>query len=354
MKTRFFILIAGLAFLMYSCDASNDAKQEEPEIVIPEPEPEPEPVPEPEPKPDLFHFTQGELDLIDSLINLVPVEITDGFKDKFRAWGDTWSNRFFILQSSTFIFSYSCEYDHLLRYCEKYGKAMYPMVIAKFTLDESSQSYPREFQYSINLLKDFLNAGSDYCVLYDSINEALGDNWQYWLTVYAKKLLADEKDNIILSIQDCKQGLHNESSLTALESNQIASFINLIPATITDEFEEKFQACEQTWGLPEFGLGRSRYHSYQSGEYQVLLEYCEKSGKAVWPLIIDKISQNEILVLNLFADLSEAPDYYIEESKFIVLMNCNSHSSSYTLLMRYCKRLLVEESDSILSAIQDL
>ena len=351
MKARlFFILIAGLAFLLYSCDASNDATQEDPEIIIPEPEPEPEP----KPNPDLFLFTQGELDLIDSLINLIPVEITDGFKTKFLAWEDTWSNGFLKLQSATFIFSYSSEYDHLLRYCEKYGKAMYPMVIAKFTLDESSWNDPSDSQLSINLLKDFLNAGSDYCVLYDSINEALGDHWQYWLTVYAKKLLADEKDNILLSIQDCKHGLHNESDFTALESNQIASFINLIKSTITEEFEEKFQTCEQTWGLPEFGLGRSRYHSYQSSEYQVLLEYCENYGKAVWPLIIDKISQNEILVLNLFADLPESPDYYIEDSKFIVFMNCNSHSSSYAILMRYCKRLLVEENNNILNAIQDL
>ena len=184
MKTKYFFkLIVGFALLMFSCN--ND--------VIDDPDDDTETIsPEPEPDPDKYNFTQSELDLIDSLIHLIPVEIIAGFEAKYNEWEEAWNRPEFVAISVLFGYTLCEEYDNLVDYCKKFSKIIWPLVIDKY-VNEHKVLY---------LLKDVIYEGTDF---FEEISEKYGctdRNEQYMFAIsdaiaFCKNMLATEKDNLM-------------------------------------------------------------------------------------------------------------------------------------------------------------
>ena len=67
----------------------------------------------------------------------------------------------------------------------------------------------------------------------------------------------------------------------------VAFLVELIPSNIRVIFEEKYLAWVESWERYKY---QSWYRAFaQSEEYFDLLDYCKKHGKALYPLVIDRI-----------------------------------------------------------------
>jgi hypothetical protein len=144
-----------------------------------------------------------------------------------------------------------------------------------------------------------------------------------------------------------------ESSFFISDLNQIASLKSQIPATIRSNFEEKYHAWENTWNRPELAIHSNPYLYAQSIEYESLLEYSLKYGKAIWPLLFDKLAQKDFFVVNLLKDLTYGGkrSFYDDIVKF---EKDRPLPSTYTVLVDYCKGLLAREDVNIQKSIKDI
>jgi len=87
-------------------------------------------------------------------------------------------------------------------------------------------------------------------------------------------------------------------------------------------------------------------------QYDILLEYCKQYGKAVFPLLIDKVAQGEFFVLNLLKDLTYGGNWNFMDDIAMVTGKFSPFIRSN--LIDYCKKLLVKEEVNILKSIQTI
>ena len=174
------------------------------------------------PAPDFNQvcFDQSELDLIDSLSNLIPANTRAEFYSLYLTWTETWGNPE-IVGSGPYSRAKSTEYYNLLNFCLKYDKALIPLII-----DIIAQ---REYYYTLNLIKDMTYFGSIDFLDYIYPSPSLGIFYPISVNIvnYCKKLLKDEKDNILRSINDIT-GIKDVAFITnAIVINNQKIFINL-------------------------------------------------------------------------------------------------------------------------------
>lgn len=113
---------------------------------------------------------------------------------------------------------------------------------------------------------------------------------------------------------------------------------------------------KKTWSEPDIAVNSNPYKYAESKQYIELSTYCSKYGKAMYPLIINKLAEGDIFVLNLLRDLS-----YGGSQKFIddITPEINTEigkpvPSLYSNLVDYSKKLLLKEQDNILKSIQTI
>ena len=145
----------------------------------------------------------------------------------------------------------------------------------------------------------------------------------------------------------------DESSFSTSDLNQISLLIKQIPTYIISNFEKKYFAWEETWRKSEISIHSNPYMYAKSFEYEKLVKYCVQYGKAIWPLLIDKLSTGETLIVNLLKDLTYnrgTPDFI----DYIRMMSSDKMPFLYSNLVDYCKKLLANEEENILNTIRNL
>jgi hypothetical protein len=153
--------------------------------------------------------------------------------------------------------------------------------------------------------------------------------------------------------QPVKEG---ETYFSPSDLELIAALKNTLPSDVISGFEEKYSAWKSTWTIP--GMGGAYIRDFaQSEEYDKLLHYCARYGKAAWPLFIDKLARGDVFTGNLFEDL-----IYTGKGRLIAnLMAPYLPSqigiplpSSISLLREYSQKLLAQEETNIRIAIRDI
>ena len=149
--------------------------------------------------------------------------------------------------------------------------------------------------------------------------------------------------------------ISSESRFSPSELNQIATLKSYIPTLVASGFDEKYHAWVNTWSKPEIAIHSNPYMYAKSSEYENLVQYCMKYGKATWSLVFDKLAHGDIFVISLLKDLT-----YNGNSNFdidimpIIVEAGKQYPSLYSILVDYCKRLLAKEEANILKSIMDI
>jgi hypothetical protein len=142
-------------------------------------------------------FTQSDLIRIAVLKDHIPANITATFDTKYLAWEKTWSKPEIAIYSNPYKYAESSEYKDLLMYCAKYGKSVWPLFIDKLAQTNI---------FVVNLLRDLTYGGNinfidDITPPYDGVVSKPVPSLYSNLVDYTKKILTNEQDNIIKSIQ---------------------------------------------------------------------------------------------------------------------------------------------------------
>ena len=143
-----------------------------------------------------------------------------------------------------------------------------------------------------------------------------------------------------------------QSSFSTSELNWIATLKANMPTAVISEFDTKYLTWEKTWDRPEIGIHSNPYRYAESTEYESLLAYCKKYGKAIWPLVFDKLAKRDIFVISLLRDLT-----YTGTGNFGAEITRSASvklPSLYTMQVDYCKGLLIKEDVNIQKSILDI
>lgn len=88
-------------------------------------------------------FKKKENHRIEELINNLSNKTINNFMKKYIVWSTTWKNQAIKFQSNIRAYANSNEYNHLLKFCQKEGKKVLPLIFKKF-----------DNPYIINLISD--------------------------------------------------------------------------------------------------------------------------------------------------------------------------------------------------------
>ena len=143
---------------------------------------------------DKVSFSQSELDQIADLVNSIPVIIKDDYNELYTEWQSARS-----IHSNRNIYFLLDEYYDLLEYCKIYGRAIWPLVLVDIS----------KYLYNYNLLIALTNAESITSLPAVSFSFVEGVNptpyIHYTSVVFCKKLLVEEYDNMLKSIQEISE-----------------------------------------------------------------------------------------------------------------------------------------------------
>ena len=131
---------------------------------------------------DSDSFNSSDLKKISDLKNCIPNSIIAEFEKKYIIWKNTWDNPRIAISSNAYDYAKSEEYDELLKYCEKHGNVVLPLIIEK--LAENGDIVV------VNLFRDLIYEGDeDFCEFIDDKNfSGLYSN----LVVYSRNLMENE------------------------------------------------------------------------------------------------------------------------------------------------------------------
>ena len=146
-----------------------------------------------------------------------------------------------------------------------------------------------------------------------------------------------------------------ESFFSISDLNLINKLIDLLPDNVLSEFDERYYRWKNTWSRPEIAIHSNPYEYAESLDYVYLLEYCMKYGKAILPLVISKLTPEDIFVVNLLKDLTYNGDrYFLDQLASPFFKSGKPLPSLYSILIDYCKTLLAKESVKIVKSIRDI
>jgi len=166
-------------------------------------------------------FNESELAIISFLIDLIPEKIKAGYDEKYLAWEKSWTR--YELHSGDIFYALSDEYDDLVHYCKKYGKAIYPLVFNKVA---------QRGRYTSNLLRDLTyNRDDSFYDYLASPFKCIPTNlkWdlkQSALVYYCKGLLEVENEDILKAILETIEK-ENESFETKVSVNSQGILLHL-------------------------------------------------------------------------------------------------------------------------------
>ncbi|MCL1932573.1 MAG: hypothetical protein FWF53_01990 [Candidatus Azobacteroides sp.] len=125
------------------------------------------------------------------------------------------------------------------------------------------------------------------------------DMWNYGSILYYYR----PKSGIV-NFSPPATSANQESSFSVSDLNRVVTLKNQISTVVLSGFEEKYRAWEKIWSRPELAIQSNPYLYALSTEYESLLKYCTKYGKAIWPLLIDKLAQGDLFIVNLLKDIT--------------------------------------------------
>jgi len=145
------------------------------------------------------------------------------------------------------------------------------------------------------------------------------------------------------------------SEIAELSSAELSVTDNVksqLSNAVISEFEKLYSAWSKTWALPEVALNSDPRKYAESKEYSALVEFCNKYGKATWPLFIEKLNQGDIFNINLLEDLTIAENKnLLDEVKASGEIKSRSMNVVPTLrsnAINYAKKLLSKHQIEIL------
>ena len=141
-------------------------------------------------------FSEAELSKIAFLIDLIPTIIITDFNIKYLEWKKTWSRPEIALSSGARKSAESDEYYSLLEFSAKYGDAILPLIFIKLYEKVHHDSYLLE---DLSLPK-YQNVYDDVMAAQCPPHNILPPTIYAWIK-FSKRLLEEEYDNILLSIQ---------------------------------------------------------------------------------------------------------------------------------------------------------
>jgi len=142
-------------------------------------------------------------------------------------------------------------------------------------------------------------------------------------------------------------------NFTDSELEQIATLVELVPEFLKTGFNDKYQKWTEFCASPEVG-----FHTFVSGyaygeEYADLLKYCKPFDKAVWPLLFEHVVNKNRLISNLLRELTAdgIPGFLLETVQSLQEPGMD-YPDTHSVRVVFCKKLLVDEYDNIIKAIQ--
>jgi hypothetical protein len=102
---------------------------------------------------------------------------------------------------------------------------------------------------------------------------------------------------------------------TEAEKASITELIEKLPQEVRQQFDTKYEAWKATWDAPSLAFRSDPRAWALSEQYEQLLQFCQEQGKAVWPLIFERLQQDRcFIVSNLLGDLTlEKYGYILDE-----------------------------------------
>lgn len=155
-----------------------------------------------------------------------------------------------------------------------------------------------------------------------------------------------------------EKNLMEEASMSSIELNDLLALTEQLPNEIKSEFIAKYNNWEKTWQKLEIAMHSDPGKYAESQEYEELLSFCQKTGKASWPLAIEKLAEGDFFSINLLFDLTLSGNKsLLEEVKktgSATARSLNSHlPSPYSNAINYAKKLMQNEKASILAATKN-
>lgn len=131
-----------------------------------------------------------------------------------------------------------------------------------------------------------------------------------------------------------------------------------IPLAKVANFEKKYSAWKETWTNTQIAIYSDPKKYTQSKEYSELLELCENYGKASWPLFVEKLTNGDILAINLVEDLTFSENKNLmNEVKNSAISTKSAGTqlpSMYSNYVNYCTKLLDKSKTEIQSSINQI
>jgi hypothetical protein len=142
------------------------------------------------------------------------------------------------------------------------------------------------------------------------------------------------------------------------ERARVMEMRQALPLSAQDAFETKYNAWVATWALPEVAIHSDPRMYANSKEYDELIVFCRKQGRAIWPMVFEKLEQGDFLAINALEDLTLADNIHVLEAvKEENLTKSHAEGgefivrSPYINAMKYVKRLLA--SPEVLASIDE-
>ena len=240
-------MIVGFTLTIFSCHRESISSDED--RIIPE-------VPEVQKRPIPFDsiMTQDEIDLILALVDIIPQNIVADFRAKYTEWINTWNT---VMSNEIYDFALSDEYFDLLDFCRQYDKAIWPYVLRQICI--------MRHDFCLNLLRDLTFEGDMQFKKYlTNMEETTGSrNMYYNMQVYCKKLLEEEKDNILRSILDIP-----EQENEAFETNTVTVSNQEILINLNSEKSET--AAVKIYSIAGFIEYEANYNVAKGGQSVVI------------------------------------------------------------------------------------
>ena len=110
----------------------------------------------------------------------------------------------------------------------------------------------------------------------------------------------------ITSEESIARGLStlDKVQLTTTELEKVTNLKAQLSDDEVKEFGTKYSVWKETWSDPEISIHSDPRKYAESKEYSELVKYCIEKDKKIFPLILEKLDQGDIFVIELMEDLT--------------------------------------------------
>ena len=154
------------------------------------------------------------------------------------------------------------------------------------------------------------------------------------------------------------QTIRTESRFTQSELNQISYLKSRIPEIVINEFYLKCSEWKKTWSRPEISIHSNSRKYAESVEYENLIKFSLKYGKALLPLVFELLENGESMTINLLEDLTFPENRQIYDdikTDFYRKVDVRKTiPSTVSILIEYSKYLLSNEYETIFKMIETI